>query len=207
MNHLWLLGFLHKFVWSSPQTQDTYLFLHLYINISCIVVLLLHCLFISWHLIVLWLELIVNVCVSKSWSSSRNIDAQVCYVCVVPTADMLPITNHGPLLTPLLFWGLQYLVEKQTSAGKEDDINYLGLHNPPTVLVEDFTKLFRRNLTSQRCECVDRVSLWHACACKYARHVIKGFSSFLLSYTLSITHGSSWSDQSACSVLNPTSRL
>lgn len=60
--------------------------------------------------------------------------------CVGPTADMLPITNHGPLPAPLLFWGLQYLVEKQTSAGKEDDFQYLGWRISPSNLSPDLFK-------------------------------------------------------------------
>lgn len=36
------------------------------------------------------------------------------------------MTNDGYLHAPLPFWGLQYLMEKQTSPGKEDYFHYLG---------------------------------------------------------------------------------
>lgn len=90
--------------------------------------------------------------------------------CVGPTADMLPITNHGHLPAPLLFWGLQYLVEKQTSAGKEDDFQYLGWRispcnlspffktNRPLLQSVNFPR--RRNLTYAVCNKWSSVDGW-----------------------------------------------
>lgn len=89
-------------------------------------------LLIIW-LLILCLEPLVAESVSSTllFCSCINGYAWMCFMLL--TADMIPITNHGYLPTPLLFWGLQYLVEKQTCTGKEDDFQCFGGRSSPHV--------------------------------------------------------------------------